>query len=85
MNRSILPRGARVALLLMATILMAFPAQSQGPRFSHQTIFVTDLERAANFYEKVLELKRIPEPFHDGKHVWFRISEHGQLHVVSGA
>ena len=46
---------------------------------------VTDLDRAANFYEKVLELKRIPEPFHDGKHVWFRVSEHGQLHVVSGA
>src|SRR6202008_109209 len=59
--------------------------QAQGPRFSHQTIFVTDLDRAADFYEKVLELKRIPEPFHDGKHVWFRISEHGQLHVVSGA
>jgi lactoylglutathione lyase len=85
MNRLILPRGGRAALLLMAIVMMAFPAHSQGPRFSHQTIFVTDLDRAATFYEKVLELKKIPEPFHDGKHVWFRISEHGQLHVVSGA
>lgn len=59
--------------------------QSRAPHFSHQTIFVTDLNRSANFYEKVMELKRISEPFHDGKHVWFRISEHGQLHVVSGA
>jgi hypothetical protein len=49
MNRSILPRGGRAALLLLTTVLMAFSAHSQGPRFSHQTIFVTDLERAANF------------------------------------
>lgn len=70
---------------MAACLLLAFAAQSQGPHFSHQTIFVTDLNRSADFYEKVLQLKRIPEPFHDGKHVWFRISEHGQLHVVSGA
>jgi lactoylglutathione lyase len=70
---------------LAACLLLVFAAQSQGPHFSHQTIFVTDLNRSADFYEKVLQLKRISEPFHDGKHVWFRISEHGQLHVVSGA
>jgi lactoylglutathione lyase len=79
--------GRRVgAVMMMAVLIMAAGAASaQSPNFSHQTIFVTDLDRAANFYEKVLELKRIPEPFHDGKHVWFRVSEHGQLHVVSGA
>ncbi len=72
-------------LLLAALMVLNDRVEAQGPHFSHQTIFVTDLDRAANFYEKVMELKRIPEPFHDGKHVWFRISEHGQLHVVSGA
>ena len=92
MKLSILPRGNRINRALLLLLVPAFMALSahaqgpaQGPRFSHQTIFVTDLDRAANFYEKVLELKRIPEPFHDGKHVWFQISEHGQLHVVSGA
>src|SRR5579872_2214408 len=84
MSRSmagILKRAGGIA----AVLLLAFSGRAQGPHFSHQTIFVTDLDRSANFYEKVLELNRIPEPFHDGKHVWFRISEHGQLHVVSGA
>jgi len=70
---------------LALCLFMAVAAQSQGVHFSHQTIFVTDLNRSADFYEKVLQLKRIAEPFHDGKHVWFRVSEHGQLHVVSGA
>jgi lactoylglutathione lyase len=89
MKRLILACGGGGIMVLMVSVLMAFSGgvqgQDPGPRFSHQTIFVTDLERAANFYEKVLELKRISEPFHDGKHVWFQISEHGQLHVVSGA
>jgi lactoylglutathione lyase len=75
----------RYLTVLAAPLLLATGARSQGPHFSHQTIFVTDLDRSANFYEKVMELKRISEPFHDGKHVWFRVSEHGQLHVVSGA
>ena len=70
---------------LAAALLLAASVRAQAPHFSHQTIYVTDLDRAANFYEKVMELKRISEPFHDGKHVWFRVSEHGQLHVVSGA
>src|ERR1700733_10881318 len=85
MNRMIRLHGSRLILTVMTAMFMVLGAVAQGPRFSHQTIYVTDLDRAANFYEKVLELKRIPEPFHDGKHVWFRVSEHGQLHVVSGA
>lgn len=32
-----------------------------------------------------MQLEKIPEPFHDNKHVWFKIGEHNQLHVVSGA
>ena len=85
MNRLILGILERLGTSATAVLVLALSAQAQGPHFSHQTIFVTDLDRSADFYEKVLELKRIPEPFHDGKHVWFRISEHGQLHVVSGA
>jgi len=85
MNRLVFSRLIRLPLMLVVMLLAGAAARSQGPHFSHQTIFVTDLDRAANFYEKVMLLKRIPEPFHDGKHVWFRVSEHGQLHVVSGA
>jgi lactoylglutathione lyase len=85
MNQLILPRWTRYIILMAAPVLLALSARSQGPRFSHQTIFVTDLNRAGDFYEKVLQLKKIPEPFHDGKHSWFQITDHGQLHVVAGA
>jgi lactoylglutathione lyase len=85
MNQFALPRNTRMILVLAALVFLGFPGRSQGPRFSHQTIFVVDLAKSSDFYENVLQLKKIAEPFHDGKHVWFRVSEHGQLHVVSGA
>ena len=32
-----------------------------------------------------MQLEVIPEPFHDGKHVWFRTGAHSQLHIIQGA
>ena len=75
----------RYLLILAAPILLTLSARSQGIHLSHTTIFVVDLEKSASFYENVLGLKKIAEPFHDGKHVWFQVADHSQLHVVSGA
>jgi len=33
----------------------------------------------------VLGLKRMPDPFKDGRHVWFRTGAHGESHVIGGA
>jgi len=85
MNQLILLGLGRRLAVVVAAALLTFSARAQSSYFSHQTIFVTDFDRSANFYEKVMELKRIAEPFHDGKHVWFSLGGHGQLHVVSGA
>jgi lactoylglutathione lyase len=63
--------------------------QSSSPNkqleFDHSTVYVRDLQKSADFYDKVLDLEKIPEPFHDGRHAWYRIGPHDQLHVVSGA
>jgi lactoylglutathione lyase len=55
------------------------------PHFNHLTVYVTDLARASAFYSNVMMLDTIPEPFHDGRHTWFKIADHSELHVVSGA
>jgi lactoylglutathione lyase len=55
------------------------------PHFNHLTVYVVDLEKSAAFYRDVMQLQDIPEPFHDNHHVWFKMGEHEQLHVVSGA
>jgi lactoylglutathione lyase len=74
-----------LSVLLTLLALCTVPARAQTPHFNHTTVYVTDLQKSADFYEKVIRLKRIPEPFHDGKHAWFDLGNHGQLHVVSGA
>ncbi len=71
-------------ILILLSVSLQSQAQSK-PQFNHLTVYVTDLARGADFYKKVMLLDTIPEPFHDHRHVWFRIGEHGQLHVVSGA
>ena len=47
-------------------------------------LYVTDLQKSASFYEQVIGLDTIPEPFHDGRHKWFSIGA-GHLHIISGA
>ena len=70
---------------LLGILLMTQNARAQHPVFNHTTVFVKDLKVSTAFYEKTIGLEIIPEPFHDGKHTWFKIGEHSQLHVVSGA
>jgi lactoylglutathione lyase len=65
-------------------LVLSASAQT-APRFNHLTVYVVDLQKSADFYEKVMMLQKIDEPFHDNRHVWFKMTEHGQLHVVSGA
>jgi lactoylglutathione lyase len=58
---------------------------AQTPHFNHTTIFVVDMNKSAEFYEKAIMLERIAEPFHDNRHIWLKIGEHSQLHIVQGA
>ena len=55
------------------------------PSFNHIALYVTDLKRSTAFSRDVIQLKIIPEPFHDGKHTWFNIGPHSQLHIIQGA
>jgi lactoylglutathione lyase len=64
-------------------------SQSAPPKpateFDHTAVHVRDLEKSAEFYEKVIGLERMPDPFKDGQHIWFRTGPHQQLHVIGGA
>jgi len=54
-------------------------------RINHIAVYVYDLEKSRDFYENILQLKRIPEPFKDGLHEWFSVGEPAQLHLIKGA
>src|SRR5262245_40379845 len=75
-------------LLLWALSVASLDAQSNSAKpieLDHTTVFVRDIQKSGDFYAKVIGLERIPDPFKDGRHIWFRTGPHPQLHVVGGA
>jgi lactoylglutathione lyase len=73
---------------IAACIMIVLPKmmQAQGkPVLNHIAVYVKDLKVSTAFYTDVIKLDTIPEPFHDGKHTWFSVSENSHLHIIQGA
>jgi len=77
-------RTAIFSLLLLSNATF-LSAQSSKPHLNHVAIFVTDLQVSRTFYENIIGLDSIPEPFHDGKHKWYNLGPGLSLHVIQGA
>jgi lactoylglutathione lyase len=74
-------------LIALAFVCPVFTKAQPKPKFTfnHVAIFVKDLKRTGEFYTEVIRLDTIPEPFHDGKHIWLDIGFGRQMHVIQGA
>jgi lactoylglutathione lyase len=77
----------RMVLIFGSLMLFAIAAsaQKQKARINHTAIFVMDIKKTRAFYENIIGLDTIPEPFHDGKHIWFRTGPGSSLHVIAGS
>jgi Lactoylglutathione lyase and related lyases len=73
--------------LLLAAFTSSLYAQQPKKRtvLNHIALYVTDLKTSTEFYQNIIGLDTIPEPFHDGRHTWFSIGAQGHLHIISGA
>jgi len=77
-------------LLITLSITKGAKAQTaakkqQAAVLNHIAVYVSDLGKSSSFYETILMLKKIDEPFKDGRHVWFTLGPAGQLHLIQGA
>jgi lactoylglutathione lyase len=74
--------------LFAFTILISNNTTAQmkkAPILNHVALYVYNLQKSADFYKNIIGIESIPEPFHDGRHEWFRIGAHSQLHLIGGA
>lgn len=55
------------------------------PTLNHIALYVVDLKKSTDFYQHLVQLDTIPEPFHDGRHTWFSIGPLSHLHLIQGA
>lgn len=74
-----------LAITFLTTITFTTQAQQTGAHINHTAVYVTDLKTSAAFYQNIIGLDTIPEPFHDGKHAWFKTGPGVALHVIQGA
>lgn len=75
-----------MVLLLMVGSHFSFAQQSKSKsHINHTAIYVIDIAKSGKFYSNMIELDTVPEPFHDGKHIWYKTGEHTMLHVIQGA
>lgn len=76
------------SIVLLTFNVMLF-AQDSGSKIkasiNHTAIFVVDMNKSGQFYSNIIGLDTIPEPFHDGKHIWMKTGEHSALHIIEGA
>lgn len=55
------------------------------PSLNHMALYVVNLERSTVFYRDIVGLEPMDEPFKDGRHSWFKVGSHSQVHIISGA
>lgn len=85
MKTSLLPSLAVLTLVFGSSLPVLTAAGSVTPRINHIACYVADLKISTDFYEKIIGLPTIPEPFKDGRHTWFLIGPKTHLHIISGA
>lgn len=61
---------------------MSLFAQKKSPHLNHIALSVISLSKSSAFYREVIGLDTIPEPFHDGRHVWLAIGDRSHLHLI---
>lgn len=54
----------------------------QIAELNHVAIEVADVERAVDFYGRVLQLEALPRPAFDFPGAWFRLGETQELHII---
>jgi len=74
----------KLLTVFMISTCAAIAAQSQV-RLNHIAVYVQDLKTSRAFYEHIIGLDTIPEPFHDGRHTWFEVGPKSHLHLIEGA
>lgn len=76
----------RYCLLFILLNIIAGEGFTQNrPVIDHTALYIVDLKKTVDFYQNIIGLDTIPEPFRDGRHAWFDIGHGASLHVIQGA
>jgi catechol 2,3-dioxygenase-like lactoylglutathione lyase family enzyme len=69
-------------LLLTKILFLSVMTTFAQIKVNHIAVHVSDLKKSMDFYQNVLSLKEIDEPFKDGLHAWYDIGGGAALHLI---
>jgi len=81
----------KILMISLPTILIifGFSIKTLLPKkdtlLNHIALHVFDLKKSSLFYEQIVQLDTVPEPFHDGNHTWLKVGDVSKLHLIGGA
>lgn len=84
MKKWILPVAVAASCLAFTAFKFKQPVKNQA-LLNHIAYYVHDLKKSTAFYQDIIRLDTIAEPFHDGKHTWFSVGNTSHLHLIAGA
>jgi lactoylglutathione lyase len=68
---------------ILSLFLLFFAMSSFAQiKVNHIAVHVSDLKKGMDFYQNVLSLQEIEEPFKDGLHAWYDIGGGAALHLI---
>ncbi len=85
MHKTIIKTGFLILILFPTIKMHSQKTHMPKAALNHIALYVVDLEKSTVFYHDIVGLDTIPEPFHDGKHVWFSIGPKSHLHLIAGS
>lgn len=71
-----------IAITSIALLSFGLMMPKNQPVLNHIAVSVSNLKTSTAFYREMIGIDTIPEPFHDGKHTWFKIGHASQLHLI---
>ena len=71
--------------VLLLSVVHAQTSSKPKATLNHTAIYVVDLKTSVHFYQNIIGLDTVPEPFHDGKHAWLKTGPGTTMHIIQGA
>ncbi|GAC1384811.1 MAG: hypothetical protein NVSMB45_13050 [Ginsengibacter sp.] len=71
-----------LSLTFLVSIYSTALSQNKTVSLNHIALDVTQLQKSGWFYHTIIGLDTIANPFNDHRHIWYKIGEHAQLHLI---
>jgi lactoylglutathione lyase len=74
----------QIVLPILIVLSMAHITDAQT-RINHTALYVRDVQKSGDFYQRIIGLTRIADPFNDDRHMWLQTSPVTSLHIIGTA